>query len=105
MNVLYDQNTNLLELLSLTDQVSGDPANSATVTVTLKDAAGVDIVGLSWPQTLAYVAGSSGDYRLVLPAALTLTPETKVTAIIDVDDGPDRDAHWEIPLAVKERIS
>lgn len=37
--------------------------NDATVTVTIKDSAGVDLVGESWPVTLPFVAASDGIYR------------------------------------------
>jgi len=59
---LYKVNDQVIEVLGLKNNVSGAFLNAATVTATLKDAAGQNVTGLT-NLTLAYVAASSGDYR------------------------------------------
>jgi hypothetical protein len=60
----------LYELNALTDNASGAPINTATVTGVLLMADGVTpVAGSSF--ALAYVAASAGNYEGVLPASVT----------------------------------
>jgi hypothetical protein len=64
-----------------------DYLNAATVAVTLKDAAGVEVTGETWPFTLAYVTGTKGRYRAILTDALVLVAGQIYTATITVVSG------------------
>lgn len=89
-------NTNILELLGLTDAVTNAVINDATVTVTICDNNDAPITGgPTWPLTLAYVAASAGNYRATLDAALLLLADTNHVAHIDVSAGAGRVGHWE----------
>lgn len=98
-------NTNLLELSGLQDAIDDSYINDATVTATLKDSAGADVGGITWPLTLAYVDGSDGDYRAVLVAALELANRGHYTAVIEVDAGEDRVGHYEFPFRAATRTT
>ena len=62
---LFVGNTAILEI-TLVDELTGDPVNSATVAITLTDISGVELTGDTWPKPLVYVAGSEGLYRALL---------------------------------------
>ena len=100
---LYIGNTMVLELsdddgaLGLVDSLTGLPINDATVTATLKDAAGANIAGQTWPLTLAYVAASSGIYRGTLAPTLAVSDKQALTCVVDVTAGSAK-AHSEIPM-------
>lgn len=102
--VIFDKNDNLLELVDLKDVVADTFANAAAVTVTLVDDAGVDVVGETWPLTMGYVAASNGLYRAVLKDTLTLVPDDLYTAKIDVNDGANKQAHWEFLVRAETRL-
>jgi hypothetical protein len=59
--------------------------NAATVAVTLKDAADVDVTGESWPKTLNYVTASNGLYRATLSDAIGIIPGDDYKAIVTAD--------------------
>ncbi len=101
--VIFDLNDNLLELVDLKDVVADTFANAATVTVTLVDKDDVEVVGETWPLTMAYVAASNGKYRAVLKDTLTLTVDALYTAKIDVNDGANKQAHWKFLLRAETR--
>ncbi|MCR4300972.1 MAG: hypothetical protein NUV51_05120 [Sulfuricaulis sp.] len=61
--------------------------NAATVAVTLKDSAGVNITGETWPKTLAYVAGSNGRYRATLSDLIGIVPGQPVKATVTAEQG------------------
>jgi len=69
---IFVGNTNLVELVGLTDPLTGTAIDDATVTVTVSDKDGDPIAGQSWPLTLSYVPGSAGDYRASIDAAAQL---------------------------------
>lgn len=85
--ILWIGNDNIVELIGYRSATTGQFLNAATVTVTLKDAAGVDVSGESWPKSMAYVDGSNGTYRATLPAALPLVEYAQYTGIIDAVQG------------------
>lgn len=57
---------------TLRDAITGLPVNSASVLVTINDAAGSPVAGEVWPLALGYVADSAGVYRLQLDASVAL---------------------------------
>ena len=102
--VVYHLNDNLLELLQLKDVVGDTFVNSASVDVTLVDKDGVEVPGQVWPLVMLYVTLSDGEYRATLVDTLSLIPDDLYTAIIEVDDGPGRAAHWKFPIRAETRL-
>ena len=97
-------NDNLIEVLRLQDEGNDTYLNDAIVTVTLKNSAGQNIAGETWPLALSYVAGSSGDYRGTLKSTLTLpTAGQSVVAEVSADGGSGKKGFWKISVGVKER--
>ena len=58
--------------------------NDATVTVTITDCLGTDLVGESWPVALPYVALSDGLYRKSFDPFVNLIEGDLYTVIINV---------------------
>ena len=79
--------------------------NNATVSVTLKDRAGADVAGESWPLAMNYVAGSNGVYRATLAFALALQDGKPFTAEIIADGGLGLRGGWSFPLKARLRKS
>ncbi len=102
--VIYNLNDNLLELIDLKDVVADAFVNGATVTVTLVDSDGVEVVGDTWPLAMVYVVASNGLYRATLKDTLTLVVDALYTAQIDADDGAGRAAYWEFPIRAETRL-
>lgn len=105
MEILYSQNDNLVELDGLTNAATGAFVNTATVTLTtIRDAAGVEVSGETFPKTMNYVTASDGKYQATVDKALALTPGQAYTAVIDVAVS-GIDGHWEIPAMARVRSS
>lgn len=99
-------NTNLLELIGLTDEVEEEFINDALVTVTVKTSAGVEVEGDEFPLTMEYVTASDGDYRCVLTSELELTAKAHYIAFIDANattSADERVGHWEFPFTPLKR--
>lgn len=88
-------NTNVLDLIGLKNEIDNSFINSATVFVTIKDEAGVDVPGASWPLAMNYVSASNGDYRAFISESLPFVDKTKYIAYIDANGGPNLVGHWE----------
>jgi hypothetical protein len=75
------------------------------VTVTVKDAAGANVAGQTWPLTLTSTDGTEpeGNYRGILKDTLQLTAGTLYVAHIAADAGADRIGHWEFNFTPKTR--
>ena len=78
-------NTNNLDLIGLKNAATGQFINDANVTVTVKDAAGVEVSGETWPIPMDYVVASNGNYRGVMSHTIALLPGKTYTAEISVD--------------------
>jgi hypothetical protein len=87
--------TNVLQVPGLTAEIQNEFVNDATVTVTIRDSAGVELAGASWPLVMNHVPGSNGKYRAFLSATLPLAPKTNYVATIDADGGRNRVGHFE----------
>lgn len=72
LEVLSIGSSNLVRLDALTNASSGAFVNGATVTFTLKDAAGSVVSGLS-AVSMPYVASSNGRYEGTIPSTAALT--------------------------------
>lgn len=96
MAVLWIGNDNLIRVTDLVAQSGGDEAvavnvTTATVTAQIKDSAAAAVGS---PITLAYQAGTDGDYEGIAPDTLSLTAHANYTIEITADDGPNRRAFW-----------
>lgn len=100
---IYPGNHTVFELQDLTDVVTGDAQTTATVTVTLQTAAGVDVGGQTWPAPMAHVA--AGTYRATLDADLDLTHAARYVAVVDVLTAGGVIGHWEAPVVARTRTS
>jgi hypothetical protein len=98
-------NTNLLELIGLQNATDGSFIDGATVTATIVDASGAELSGQSWPLALAYIASSSGNYRLALPDSLPLIAGRKYIAHVHADDGNGSVGDWSLPFWPQVRKS
>jgi len=98
-------NTNVLELLGLKSNIEGTFINDATVAVTIKDSAGEEVEGETWPLTMTYVGSSDGDYRAILDDELPFLNKKNYKAIITADGGADRKGQWEFTFTPVTRSS
>jgi len=100
--VKYYLASDVLEVTGLRNAVTAAYLNSGvTATVTLVDATGTNVVGGTWPQALAYVAGSNGVYRATLAGAtLTLVPGDWYVAQLSIDAGGGLVDYRELPVEV-----
>ena len=105
-NIAYVGSTNNLEVRGLKRELGEEFLNTAAVTVTIKDANGVDLTGETWPQTIPYVPGSDGDYILGITRFAGLVKGQKYTAFIDADasdTATELYAHWEFTFTAQTR--
>ena len=96
-------NTNRLELLGLQDSLTADYIDDATVTVTIKDKANVNLTGLSWPQSMSYVTGSDGDYRIILPDNLGWVANMEYYATITATSAGIGVGKWKFKFTARTR--
>ena len=88
-------NSNLLELIGLKDVTDDSYINDAAIAATVKDEAGVEVAGQTWPVTMAFVAASNGNYRGVLSEDVAFVAKTNYIAHIEANAGTNRIGHWE----------
>lgn len=98
---LYVANSNVLELQGLTNSATGVADTGATVTVTLKDRAGANVTGQSWPASLAHV--SAGTYRATLENDIGITAGIKYLAVINATGSGGEIGHWEADVVAQTR--
>ena len=102
-SVLFLENDNVVEVVSLTDTSTtpGALINSGHLEVTLQDSAGVDIPGVTWPLSMTNQGG--GTYQATIPTSVELEDGTQgiATAIIDVNSPAI--AKFYAPLTVTRR--
>ena len=91
------ENDNLLIVDKVQNALTGDFVNTAVVTATLKDGAGVDVVGQVFPLVLSYETGSDGKYVGILEDTLAVVTSEQHTLIIDIDAGGGLKANFQIP--------
>ena len=101
MSIIYIDNNNLLTLTALTNCATDAVDTGATVTVTVKDSAGTNVTGQTWPATMAHV--SAGTYRATLDADLILLDGRAYTACISATGSTGALGYWEFPLTAKTR--
>lgn len=103
MEIFFYLNDNMVELLGLKDQVTEAFVNDATVTAVMKDAAGDEVTGQTWPLTLVYITASDGVYRGVLDAALDVELGDRVTVEATVSASGGRNGFFSKKTVVRER--
>lgn len=102
-DVIYKSSDNLLELDGLKNAATDAYINDASVSVTLVDAGGTEVVGQTWPTTMIYVPLSSGKYRATMKDSLSLTEGGKYFGKITADGGTDLLGYWEFPVYAEVR--
>lgn len=91
IDALYVGSDTVLEVSKLANPVSGAYVNDATVSATLKDAAGATVIGQSFPLTLTYAGDGLGTYRGTLQDTLAVSENQWYTAeIIAIGGGLTR---------------
>lgn len=103
--VIYYQNSNIIELRGLKNVVTGEYLDAASVTVTLLDSSDSEVTGESWPLTMDYVTSSSGIYRATLSSSLGVSKASNYTAVIEADGGVGLAGKWEVALKCLQRSS
>lgn len=101
MSIIYIDNNSLVTLTALTNCATGAVDTTATVTVTLKDSAGVDVPGQTWPATMAHVSG--GTYRATLDADLELAADHIYMAHVDAVGSTGQVGHFEHRVTARAR--
>jgi hypothetical protein len=99
---VFIANTNVLELNGLQSSIDDSYINDADVTVTIKDSSGTSVSGQTWPATMSYLSGTSGDYRLILDYDLALTAKRSYTAEITATKDGNR-GFWKHVFQPVER--
>lgn len=104
MLTFYVGASNVIELASLTNAVTGAVDNGATVTVTIKDWGGTtNISGETYPKSMAYVAASSGKYRATISPNLAIVAGTRYRAVINVTGNAGDKDYREVPIMAAYR--
>jgi hypothetical protein len=105
MKEIYLNNDNLLSVAGLKNASSGSFMNDATVTATLKDSASAVVTGQTFPLTLAYMAGTDGNYQATLQDTLNITENTIYTAEITATSSSGLVAKWNMELKATKRTA
>lgn len=100
---IFPGSDNLLEVEHLQDDATGEILGTAAVAVTVRDAAGLEVGGQTWPLTMAHVGSSRGVYRCTLADTLAFTPGDRYIATVTADAGPGRRAVWTVDMVCKPR--
>jgi hypothetical protein len=79
---LYIDNSNVIELRELKNSATGAADTGATVSVTVKDSAGDNVAGETWPVSLTHASG--GTYRGTLSDAVELVEGAVYTSVVSV---------------------
>ena len=98
---LYLDNSNVIELRSLTNSVTGAVDTGATVNVTIVDSAGTEVTGQSWPVAMGHA--SAGTYRATLDAAIKLIAGRKYTAIVNATGTGAEVGEWNCSVIAMDR--
>lgn len=104
IQTLYVGNDTILEIDNLKNELTGAFLTAASVTVTLKDSTGANVIGDTWPKTLTYLASSNGVYRCTLLHALALVAGRRYTAVIVADGGAGLYASFTVDCVARTRV-
>lgn len=81
---LYTGTYNLVVISGLWNSNTDAFINNATVRITLKDDAGVNVTGETWPVTGSYVSGSDGRYHIILDTDAAITAGEVYTGVLEI---------------------
>ena len=98
---LYLDNSNVIELRSLTNSVTGVVDTGATVTVTIKDAAGTNVTGQTWPAAMSH--DTDGTYRATLDPGMSIDYKHTYTAIVTAVGSGGETGVWKCPVIAEIR--
>lgn len=103
---LFVSNDNLIELSGLRNNTAatGVYINDAAVSITLKDSAGVEVAGETWPLSMGYVTASDGIYRAVIENTITITAGLVYAAEVSAD-GDGLQAFWALTVIAATRTN
>ena len=101
---IYISNDTQIDVTGLQNAADSSYLNAATVTATLKDSAGSEVSGVSWPLTLSYVASSDGNYSGTIDKAVSISEQVSYFLEITAAQG-GIDAFWRIRLFAQYRSS
>jgi len=104
---IFADNTSRIELRGLRVNTAVDTfewINDATVTATITDSAGAEVVGETWPLTLNYESGSDGNYSAVLDDELSIADRDNLTAVLTATSGSSV-GKWTCPVQVATRTN
>jgi hypothetical protein len=100
-SLFYIGNSNVIELQTLTNSATEVVDTGATVTVTMKDSAGEDVVGDTWPLAMTHV--SAGLYRATMDDGLVLDHHDTYTAFVEAAGSGGEVGHWECDIRAENR--
>lgn len=94
VQIAADKSSNTLRASKLQLLGEGAYVTTATITVTLVDEAGAEVVGQPWPASFSYVGGDDAEYHAVLSASLAIVRGSVYRAQITAEsDGLTK--YWE----------
>lgn len=100
--VIYIGNTTVIELVTLTNVVTGSAITNATVVLTINDAkTGLPVTGQTWPLTLSHV--SAGTYRATIENDIILVEQGAYDAVIDASVSGVGSARWRASITPVRR--
>lgn len=102
VEILYVDNSMVVELAGLENGMTGVAINNATVTVTLATTAGVNVTGETWPATMNYAESSNGVYRATLPHDIAIVDGQRYVATISAVSG-SLHAEWTVQCVARTR--
>ncbi len=98
--VWFVNNDMIIEVVA-TDKITDASIDDATVEATLKDSAGTDVTGISWPVSVPFI--SDGLYRVSVDKAAAVIDGDGYTLEIDFTTPGGVDAFWELPVGGETR--
>lgn len=101
VHVLYTTSDNLLEIVGLTDALTGGIISNATVSCTLKTDVGGVVTGQTFPVTLTAQA-TPGTYAGTLKNTLALVNGGHYVAHVTIDGGTDKLRNLHIPFTAED---
>lgn len=96
MDVIYIDNSNVVELRSLTNSITSAVDTGATVSVTIVDSTGTAISGETWPVSMSHA--SSGTYRATLSSSLSLTANRAYRGVVTATGSGGEVGKWNCPI-------
>ncbi|MCP5428538.1 MAG: hypothetical protein H6966_09770 [Chromatiaceae bacterium] len=100
--VVYIGNSNQVRLLGLRNATTGEYENNGSVSCVLKDSAGDNIQGETWPKSMSYVTGSDGDYVATISPLINVNHKQELVAEITAT-ASGLTGFWQRPCRVKTR--